>query len=86
MVDVQQVAVQVEVGIAAGLDSSVGGFAGRCARWEIELCKYGKGWERDSGDALGGEFLGVYNDNFLDIRVRGLLPVGSERSHCDSLG
>lgn len=85
MVDVQQITVQTEVSVAAGLNSSVGGFAGSGARREIELCKYGKGWKRNSRDALGGKLLGVYDDNFLNVRVRGLLPVGSERSHCDSL-
>jgi hypothetical protein len=86
MVDVQQITVQAEVGITASLDSSVGGLAGGCARREIELCVYGKGWKGDPRDALGSEFLGVYDDNFLNVWVRGLLPVGSERSHCDSFG
>jgi hypothetical protein len=86
MVDVQQIAVKVEVGIATGLNSSICGFASRCARWEVELCKYSEGWERYTRDALGGEFLCIYDNNFLDVGVRGLMPVGSERSHCDGLG
>ena len=86
MVDVQQVAVEVEVSIATGLNSSVCGFASGCARWEVEFRKYSKGWERYTRDALGGEFLGIYDNNFLDVGVRGLVPVGSERSHCDGLG
>jgi len=86
MVDVQQIAVKVEVGIATSLNSSVCGFASRCARWEVELCKYSKGWEGYTRDALGGDFLSIYDNNFLDVGVRGLMPVGSKRSHCDRLG
>jgi hypothetical protein len=86
MVDVQQIAVKVEVGIATSLNSSVCGFASRCARWEVELCKYSKGWEGYTRDALGGELLSIYDNNFLDVGVRGLMPVGSERSHCDGSG
>jgi hypothetical protein len=82
MVNVQQVTVQVEMSVAACLNGSVGRFAGGRARREIELRKDSKRWEGNARDALGGEFLGVHDDDFLDVGVRGLVPVGSERSHC----
>ena len=82
MVNVQQVTVQVEMSVAACLNGGVGRFAGGRARREIELCKDSKRWEGNARDALGGEFLGIYDNNFLDVGVRGLMPVGSERSHC----
>lgn len=82
MVDVQQVAVQVEVRVAAGLDGRVRGLIGRGAGGEVELCKDGKGRQGDARDALCGEFLGVDDDDLLDVRVGRLLPVGDEGSHC----
>lgn len=86
MVDIQQIAIKVEVGIAAGLDGSVGWLTGGCARWKVEFCVYSERREGDARDALGGELLGIHDDDFLNVRVRGLVPVGSERSHCDGLG
>lgn len=82
MIDVQQIAVQVEMSIATSLHSSVGGFADARARREIELCVDSKRRERNTRDTLGGEFLGVDDDDLLDLGVGGLMPVGSERSHC----
>ena len=81
MVNVQQVTVQVEMSVAAGLNGSVSRFAGGRAGGEVELCENCKWWERNARDALGGEFLGVHDDDFLDVWVRGLVPMGSERSH-----
>ena len=81
MVDVQQIAVQVEVSVAASLDGRVRGLIGRGARWKVELCKHGKGREGNSRDALCGELFGVDDDDLLDVGVGRLLPVGDERSH-----
>lgn len=83
MVDVQQIAVEVEVGIAAGLDGGVGGLRGRGAGRKVELGEDGEGRESDAGDALGGE-LGRVLDDFLDVGVRGTVPMGDERCHCGS--
>lgn len=81
MVDVQQIAVQVEVSVAAGLDGRVRGLIGRGARGEVELCEHGKGGEGNARDALCGELFGVDDDDLLDVGVGRLLPVGDERSH-----
>lgn len=81
MVDVQQVAVQVEVSVPAGLDGRVGGLIGRGAGGKVELCEHGKGREGDARDALCGELFGVDDDDLLDVGVGRLLPVGDERSH-----
>lgn len=56
----------------------------RClgARREVEPGKQRKRGERDAGEALCGEFSLVDDDDFLDVGVRGLLPVRSKRGHC----
>jgi hypothetical protein len=82
MIDVQQIAVQVEMRIATSLHSSVCGLADARARRKFELCKDGKGRERNARDTFGSEFLGVDDYDLLDLGVGGLVPVGSERSHC----
>jgi hypothetical protein len=82
VIDVKQITVQVEMRITTCLHSSVSGFADARARRKFEFCKDRKGRERNTRDALGGEFLGVDDDDLLDLGVGGLVPVGSERSHC----
>lgn len=81
MVDVQQIAVQVEVSVTTGLDGRVRGLIGRGAGGKVELCKHGKRGEGDARDALCGELFGVDDDDLLDVGVGRLLPVGDERSH-----
>lgn len=80
VIDVQQVAVEVEVGVATRLDGGVGGLLGGGAGRPGEAGEDGKGRERDAGDALGGE-LGLVDEHLLDGRVGGLLPGGGERRH-----
>lgn len=80
MVDEQQVAVEVQVALLARLDGRVGGLLGDGAGREGQLGVDGKGRQGDAGEALGGE-LGLVDDDLLDVRVRGLVPVGGEGGH-----
>lgn len=81
VVDVQQVAVEVEMGVAARLDGGVGGLRGGSAGRKVELCEDGERGEGDARDALCGELGRVLND-LLDVRVGGTVPVGDEGCHC----
>jgi hypothetical protein len=80
VVDVEQIAVEVEVGVTASLDGRVGRLRGGSARREVELGENGEGRESDARDALGGEF-GRVLDDFLDVRVGGTGPVGDDGCH-----
>ena len=80
MIDVQQVTVEVEVAVAAHLDSGVGGLGGDSAGREGHLCKDGEWRQRDLGQTLGG-VLGVVDDDVLDVRVGRLGPVRLDGSH-----
>ena len=62
------------------LDRRVRGLVGQGAGREGQLGEVAEGGEADLGDALGAE-LGLVNQDFLDVGVRGLRPVGRERCH-----
>ena len=81
VVDVQQIAVEVQVLVTAHLDGGVGRLVGRGAWWEVKLGEDGEGRQGHFGDALGAE-LGLVDDDLLDIGVGGLNPVWRERGHC----
>ena len=82
MVYVQQVTVEIEVCVAAGLDSGVGGLISISARRKGELRKDAKRRNSDARVALGGVG-GLVDDDFLDLWVRGLRPVRSDGRHGD---
>lgn len=85
VVNVQKVAVEVQVLVPANLDCGVGGLFGKGARRECHLGKDGKRSKRDLGQAFRGE-LGIVDDDILDVRMRRPSPVGSKWRHmCDSL-
>jgi hypothetical protein len=75
MVNINQIAVQVQMRIPPLLDSGIGGFA----RWrggrEIDLGEHAVRCDGDFGERLGGECCGV-DDDFLDGAVGGLRPGG----------
>lgn len=80
MINIQQITVQIEVRVPAHLHRSIRRLVGNRARREVEFCEYRERRERHFGIALGGEFFIVDND-VLDGRVRGLVPVRSEGRH-----
>ncbi len=80
MVNVQQVTVEVEVRVPASLDSRIGGLIGIGARRKGKLGKDGKWREGDAGQALCGEG-GLVDDDFLDLEVGRLRPVGGDGRH-----
>lgn len=81
MVDIQQVAVEIQVLVTATLDGSIRRLVGRRAGGELELGKQRKGRQSNLGDALGRE-LGLVDDEVKTVRVGGLDPVGLDGSHC----
>lgn len=80
MVNVQEVTVQVQVGVRAGLDGGVGGGGRISARRERELGEDGEGGEVDEGEALRGEG-GLVDDDLEAVRVGGLDPGRLEGLH-----
>lgn len=80
MINVQQVTVEVEMRVPAGLDSRVGRLRGVGARRKGKLGKDGKGRQGDAGVALCGEG-GLVDDDVLDLRVGGLRPVRGDGRH-----
>lgn len=85
VVNVQQVTVEVEMSIASHLHRGIRGLRGFRARRKVQSGKKGKRWESNAGEALGGEFSLVENDDFLNVGVRWLLPMRSKGSHGDEL-
>jgi hypothetical protein len=79
VVDVQQVAVEVQVLVTAELNGSVGRAVGQGTRRECHLGVECKGGERHPGDALGGE-LGIVDDDLLDVRMGWTVPGRGEWS------
>lgn len=53
MVDVQQIAVELEVAITTSLHCGIGSGAGRRARWEAQFGKDSKRGQRGHGKTLG---------------------------------
>lgn len=84
MVYVQQVTVEIEVGVVAGLDSGVGRLIRISAGRKGELRKDAKGRNSDARVTLGGEG-GLVDDDILDLWVRGLRPVRSNGRHGDAV-
>lgn len=80
VVDEQQVTVEVQMAVLAGLNRGIGRLIGRSARWEGQLRKNRKGRERHARQALRGEF-GRIDYDLLNIRMGWLLPVGGEGCH-----
>lgn len=80
VVNIQQVTVEVEMPIASHLHSGIRGLWGFCAWRKVEPGKQRKGRQSDAREALGGEF-GLVDDDLLNVRVRGLLPMRSDGSH-----
>lgn len=80
MVDVQQIAVQVQVLVTATLDGRIRRLLGRRARGVLELGEQRKGRESNLGDALG-RVLGLVDDEVKTVRVGGLDPVGLDGCH-----
>lgn len=80
VVNVQQVAVEVEVAVLGHLDGGVGGLVGGGAGREGHLGEEAKGRQGHARQALGRE-LGLVDDDLLDGRVRRLLPVRLEGRH-----
>jgi len=86
MVDVQKVTIQVQVLVFAELHCSIGWLiaSDKGARWKQQLGVQAEWWQRDLGQAFGGELMLVYN-NLLNVRVGGLLPVGFEGRHGEAI-
>ena len=80
VVDVQQVAVEVQVLVTAILNRRIRGLGGIRAGREIEAGVQTPGRDGDPGEALGLE-LGLVDDDFLDFGVGGANPVRRERGH-----
>ena len=83
VIDVQQVAVEVQVAMLADLHRGIGRVLGHSAGRKVELGIDSKGRQGHLGQALGGEF-GAVDDDPLNGRVGGLMPMGGERAHCAS--
>nr|pir hypothetical protein B9J10.210 [imported] - Neurospora crassa [Neurospora crassa] len=80
VVDVQQVAVKIQVLVTATLDGSIRRLLGRRAGGKLELGEQRKGRQSNLGDALGRE-LGLVDDEVKTVRVGGLDPMGLDGSH-----
>lgn len=78
MIQVEQIAVQVEMLVLVHLDRGVSRFLGPSARRKIHLGKQAERRHCHLGQALGGEF-SIIDDHLQGLRVRGLLPMGLER-------
>lgn len=85
VVQVQQVAVQEDVAVAADLHRGVGRRADEGARREGHVGEDAKGGDADLGQALGGEvpLVGAAEDDLLDRGVGGLVPVWFQRGRHD---
>lgn len=81
MVDIQQIAVQVQVLVTATLDGRIRRLLGRRARGVLELGEQRERRQGNLGDALG-RVLGLVDDEVKTVRVRGLDPVGLDGCHC----
>lgn len=81
VVDVYQIAVQVEVLISAHLDSGVSWLIGLSCWWEVDLGVESVWCNLNSGDGLRSKF-GIVDDDLLDLRPRWLWPEGNEWCHC----
>lgn len=81
MVNVQQIAVEIQVLVLAHLHRGIGRLAGHGARRKLELGEQAKRRHRHLGQALGHE-VGATGDDILDVRVGGLLPGWRKRCHC----
>lgn len=80
MVEIQKIAVEVEVPVPADLDRGVGRLVGQGARGKGQLRDDGEGGRGGRGHALGGE-LGLTDDELQEVRVGRLCPVRLERCH-----
>lgn len=83
VVNIHQIAVQVQVLPPPHLHRGVRRRGGLRARRELEAGEEAAGRDRDLGEGLGGEVGGGVGgkDDFLDVGVRGLGPEGFERCH-----
>lgn len=81
MVDVYQIAVQVEVLISAHLDGGVGWFISLSCWWKVDLGVESIWRDLNSGDGFGSKF-GIVDDDLLDVRPRWLWPERNEWCHC----
>lgn len=81
VIDIQQIAIQIKMAMPAHLHGGVRRLVGNSARREGELRKDSKRRQCHLGVAHGGELL-LVDDDFLNGRVRGLLPVRGEGGHC----
>ena len=81
VIDVQQVAVQVQMLAAANLDRGVRSLAGEGAGRKVHLGEEAKRRQGHLGEALGGK-LRLVDDDLLDVGVGGTGPEGGDRCHC----
>jgi hypothetical protein len=80
VIDIEQVAIEVQVCPRTHLDCGVRGLGGDGARRKGHLGVDSIGRERDLGEALGSVF-GLVDDDLLDIRVGWLRPMGLNWCH-----
>lgn len=75
MVDINQIAVQVQMRISTALDRGVGRLCRGRRRREIDLGEETVGRDGHLGEGLGSECR-LVDDDFLDVAVGGLRPGG----------
>ena len=83
MIDIHQVRIEVQMLVPAHLDCGIGWSVGGRAWREGQLREEAVRRERHAGDGASGELGGGGDEDLLDLGMRGLSPVGSERCHCD---
>lgn len=84
MIDVEKVAVEVQVLSQAHLDGGIGWLRRNGAGREDHLGEDGEGRQSDLGETLGGEF-GLVDDDLLDCGVGRLRPMRLDWSHGDGV-
>ncbi len=80
MINVQQVAVEVNMGVRGDLDSGIGSLVYQSAWREEHPGVEAKGRHRDGGEALGAVLILVH-DHLLDLRMGRLAPIRAKRRH-----
>lgn len=78
MIEIEQIAVEVEVPVLARLDRGIGRVFGPSAWRKVHLGKQAEGRQCHLGQTLGGELM-IIDDHLLNSRVRGLFPMGLQR-------
>jgi hypothetical protein len=80
VVDIEQVAIQIHVAVLSDLDRRIRWSLDVGAGREGKFRKDGKRSQRDFGHTRG-PVLGLVHNDLLDIRVRGLDPMGLDGCH-----